>query len=439
MKNHFVTDPPGFKNAWQEQSFPLHNAQSLDPLMDRIGNAQLVLLGEATHGTHEFYTWRTAITKRLIEEKGFRFIAVEGDWPDCYKINRYIKGYDHQTRDELQLLGEFSRWPTWLWANWETAALVSWLHEYNSHKPNSEKAGFYGLDVYSLWESMDALVHYLDKTDPLSASLARKAIQCFEPYHQDGRHYAQAQLSLPGSCKEPVIRLLQSIRSKAAFYDHDPEAALNSEQNAVIAVEAEKYYRSMVGFDHLSWNIRDQHMHETLQRLMAHHGKQARGIVWEHNTHIGDARYTDMESAGMINLGQLVRNQYGDKNVVLVGFGCYKGQVIAGREWGAPMEIMNIPPARKGSMEALLHEESAENRLLLFNRSNRRERFKKNMLHRAIGVVYHPNREQYGNYVPSFVNDRYDAFIYLDETQAVHPLPAQADLHKTPDTYPFEL
>ncbi|HZG24344.1 MAG TPA: erythromycin esterase family protein [Chitinophagaceae bacterium] len=423
-------------NLKYENEYPISSSKDLDPLMERIGDARIVMLGEASHGTHEFYTWRSQITKRLLQEKGFNFIAVEGDWPDCYKINRYIKGFEKQVASELDILKQFNRWPTWMWANWEIASLVKWLKEFNGDKPANRKAGFYGLDVYSLWESMETLVEYLDKNDPSAAAKAREAMKCFEPFGEEGHLYARAPLS--SSCQQKVSRLLDEVKSKSAFYDHDLEASLNSEQNAVIAVNAEKYYRSMVMFTEESWNIRDRHMEETLTRIMQHHGSGAKSIVWAHNTHIGDARYTNMDDKGMVNIGQLVRQQYGDQQVVLVGFGSYRGSVVAAGKWGAPAEVMQVPAAKSRSVEASLHEQRAANHMLIFDRNNGKNPFRKTMAHRAIGVVYHPERDHSVNYVPSLLSDRYDAFIYLDHTTALHPLDVRVDAPKTPETYPFE-
>ncbi|WP_423146189.1 erythromycin esterase family protein [Rubrolithibacter danxiaensis] len=422
----------------KERTFPLKSAKDLDPLLDRIGDARCVMLGEASHGTHEYYTWRTAITKRLIQEKGFNFIAVEGDWPACYAINRFIKGYSDKNKKTTEILAAFERWPTWMWANWEIVSLIDWLANYNKSQYANKRIGFYGLDVYSLWESMDTLVEYLEKNDPKAAALAKKAVRCFEPYGEDEHLYASSQYTLEDSCKEPLIQLLQEIRKKAPVYDHDLEAALNTEQNAQIAVNAEEYYRNMVGFNDNTWNLRDTHMVETLNRLFEFHGHGAKAIVWEHNTHIGDARYTDMKKAGMINVGQLVREQRGDKDVVLVGFGSYQGTVIAGESWGAPMGVMQVPEARPESVEEILHSESAENKLLIFDSKNKKERFNKIMPHRAIGVVYNPPYEKYSNYVPTVLNSRYDAFLYIDVSTALHPLYLEPDGHKIPETYPFE-
>ena len=417
--------------------YNLNSSKDLQPLIDDIGDASVVMLGEASHGTHEFYTWRTAISKRLIEEKGFRFIAVEGDWPDCYKINRYIKGYKSSGESSIQqILQNFDRWPTWMWANWEVAALSEWLKEYNANLLADKKIGFYGLDVYSLWDSMYNMVHYLEKEDTKAADMVKKAIQCFEPYHDNEQMYAYVSLT-EHSCRDKVLALLKEIRMKAQFLDGDREAGFNAEQNALISVNAEKYYRSMMSFNNESWNVRDTHMMETLDRLINFHGNNSKAIVWEHNTHIGDARATDMKREGMINIGQLAREEYSPENVYLCGFGSYTGTVIAGEAWGSPMEEMQVPDARKGSIEEVLHNELNDNGYILFSEKNDSKKFEKALPHRAIGVVYDPEREKYGNYVTSFMPQRYNAFIFIDETKALHPLHIKPIGEKIPETYPF--
>jgi erythromycin esterase-like protein len=272
------------------QKFTLKSKNDLDALMNRIGDARFVLLGESSHGTHEFYSWRAAISKRLIEEKGFNFISVEGDWPDCYKINRFIKGYETE-KNAQSILSTFVRWPTWMWGNWEIVSLANWMKEYNDRLPdNSRKVGFYGLDVYSLWESLDVIQKYLNENDPQTAKICKKAVDCFSSYNRDEHAYAMRSLSSP--CRDEVTRLLSEVRKKSPQYQYDPEDSLNMEQNSWVAVEAEKYYRNMVSFDDQTWNIRDKHMMDTLKRLVQFHGPESKAIVWEHNTHIGDARYT---------------------------------------------------------------------------------------------------------------------------------------------------
>lgn len=408
----------------------------LDPLMDRIGDAKYVLLGESTHGTHEYYTWRSALSKRLIMEKGFSFIAVEGDWPDCYRINRFVKGYADGGLNAVQVLKEFRRWPTWMWANWEIVALIGWLREHNEDVPEPWKVGFYGMDVYSLWESMDNMIRYLQKEDPAAATFVKRAMKCFEPYEQEGVEYARAIQKRLVNCVDEVLSLLREVRKNAPFYDGDREAGLNAEMNAQVVANAEKYYRSMVAFEDRSWNIRDVHMVSTLDSLMRFYGADAKAIVWAHNTHVGDARATDMRSEGMLNIGQLVREEYGEEDTVLIGFASHHGSTIAGRRWGGEMQKMLVPSAMKGSVEEILHSDSTENKLLLFNDEYLKERFDKWLGHRAIGVAYLPERDtEY--YVPTQLSSRYDAVMYFERTQALYPLHLQPDGHQVPETYPF--
>ncbi|MFN3405657.1 MAG: erythromycin esterase family protein [Cytophagaceae bacterium] len=417
---------------------PLESSKDLDILLEEIGNSRYVLLGEATHGTHEFYTWRTAISKRLIEEKGFNLIAVEGDWPDCYKINRWIKGYKDSGITITEVLQSFKRWPTWMWANYEVAALSEWLREYNSNGAHNNKIGFYGLDVYSLWESMEILVEYLEKEDPKTASYSKEAFRCFEPYREEDS-YANAIGELDEGCRKEVLDLLLEVRKNAKHYNGDKEAGLNAEMNALVIKNAEKYYTAMMSFSESSWNVRDQHMVETLDHIMKFHGSDAKVIVWEHNTHIGDARATDMHRSGLLNVGQLVRERHGKDGVYIVGFGTYKGTVIAGSGWGAPMKKMKVPNAKENSVEDILHNSLPENKLLIFGRNNSlNNRFESWLGHRAIGVVYHPEMDK-RNYVSTKLSERYDAFIFIDETSALHPLHIVPDAHLIPETYPFNV
>lgn len=411
--------------------------ESLDPLMDRIGDSRIVLLGEASHGTHEYYIWRARITQKLIKEKGFNIIGVEGDWPDCYRINRYIRNYESEENTSLEVLKQFHRWPTWMWANWEISALMDWLRSYNEGKSYNQQAGFYGLDVYSLWESLEAIINYLEKNDPKALETAKQAISCFQPYDREGQDYAMSARITPESCEDEVLELLQDIRQRVPLYDSDPEAPFSTEQNALTAVNAERYYRAMIQGGPDSWNIRDEHMTETLARLLDFHGPESKAIVWEHNTHIGDARATDMHRSGMVNVGQLVRERWGEPATVSVGFGSYKGSVIAGSSWGANMEKMEVPEARDNSWEALLHSSTPENKLIITGDVKEYPLMSKRHQHRAIGVVYDPYMESYGNYVPSLIPQRYDAFIFLDESKALHPIDTKKEKSLTPETFPF--
>ena len=419
---------------------PLKDAKDLDPLIDRIGDSRYVLLGEASHGTSEFYTWRTEISKRLIEEKGFSFIAVEGDWPDCYQVNRYVKQMPDSGDSATAVLHAFERWPTWMWANREVVALVEWLRARNRGKADEARVGFYGLDVYSLWDSMRAVTEYLERIDPQLAASARRAYNCFEPFAEDPQDYAHATAIVPTSCEDEALSVLKALRSKAPDYRADGrEGYFNAEQNALVARNAELYYRTMVRGGPASWNVRDRHMVETLNRLTHHHGPAAKAIVWEHNTHVGDARFTDMARAGMVNVGQLVREAHGDEGVVIVGFGTHRGTVIAAEEWGAPMERMRVRVARRGSFEEAMHDASVGDALLLFEDVHHGgvPGLEEPLGHRAIGVVYDPDAERWGNYVPTLMAQRYDAFLYIDETRAVDPLHMPVHIGaEPPETYP---
>ncbi|MDD2675737.1 MAG: erythromycin esterase family protein [Flavobacterium sp.] len=420
-------------------SLPLENPTDLDPLMNYIGDAKYVLLGEASHGTHEYYTWRAKISQRLIQEKGFCFIAVEGDWPDCYRLNRFAKGYLDSGKDILNVLTEFKRWPTWMWANWEIAAFIDWLKIYNESFPVDERIGFYGLDVYSFKESMNSIIQYLEKNDPKALAITKTAMKCFEPYGKDeGQSYARASSFIPELCEKEIIHMLTEILRNVPNYNHDLENVLSIEQNAFVTRNAEKYYRAMIRRGSTSWNIRDQHMVSTIDRLMKFHGKDAKIIIWEHNTHIGDARATEMISEGMVNVGQLLREQYATDDVVAVGFGSYKGSVIAGREWGDSMRKIKVPEAVDGSWEHAFHLASkGQNRLLLMNKVKDEKCLSSLIGHRAIGVVYNPEHERFGNYVPTILPKRYDAFIFIDETNALHPINIEVNGNQIPETYPF--
>ena len=426
--------------AISERASSLHTPAELDPLLDMIGDSRYVLVGEASHGTSDFYRWRAELSKRLIAERGFSFVAVEGDWPDCYEVNRFVKAYADSGGSAFEVLHEFDRWPTWMWANRDVVDFVTWLRDHNARLPAERQTGFYGLDVYSLYESMAEVVRYLDGIDPEAARTARRAYACFEPYAGDVQEYAHATTLVPTSCEDEAVSILSTLRRKAPEYAADGrEAYFNAEQNALVARGAELYYRTMVRGGAGSWNVRDYHMVDTLERLMRFHGPLARAIVWEHNTHVGDARFTDMARAGMVNVGQLVRQRHGDEGVVLVGFGSYHGTVIAAEEWGLPMQRMPVPEARDESYEGVMHRCGIPELLLLFDGSDDGGVPGLDTVrgHRAIGVVYQPAHERWGNYVPTILPRRYDSFIFLDHTEALDPLhmPVQVT-GEPPETYP---
>ncbi|MCU4975257.1 erythromycin esterase family protein [Halobacteria archaeon AArc-m2/3/4] len=417
----------------------LDDPTALTALREHLADSQVVMFGEASHGTSEYYQWRSRLSAQLLREHEFDFVAVEGDWTDCFAVNRYVKGFADAALEARDALSAFERWPTWLWANWEVLEFVDWLASHNETRGTGEMAGFYGLDVYSLFESMQALVDYLEGVDPDAATEAREAYRCFEPYGDDARAYARSIRFAPKSCEDEVVEVLSRLtedgRGNGDEGDH-PDERFSAEQNALVAKNAEAYYRAMVDGDSDSWNVRDRHMTDTLSRLLAHHESDARGIVWAHNTHVGDARATDMERRGRHNIGQLARERSDFADVTLVGFGSHHGSVVAAESWDAPMERLPVPPAKTGSYEDVFHRAGGGDRVLVSDELGANSPLATERGHRAIGVVYDPDRED-GNYVPTVLPERYDVFVYLEETSALHPLEMHAEREEVPELYPW--
>ncbi|MFC7534348.1 erythromycin esterase family protein [Actinoplanes sp. GCM10030250] len=402
---------------------PLRDPGDLEILLDRAAGARVVLIGEATHGTHEFYEWRAALTRRLIAERGFSFVAVEGDWPDCERVDRAVR----DGTDPRQALVRYDRWPTWMWANEETVDFTRWLHGWNAARPAGDRAGFHGLDVYSLWESMRSILTWLREHDPDLVPAALEAYRCFEPYAEDPNAYGWATQFVPAACEDSVTAMLAAVR------DRD----FGVWQNAEVVAGAEGYYRTMVRGGPEAWNIRDRHMDRTLARLLDRYGPDSKAVVWAHNTHVGDGRATDQADYGEVTLGQLARERPGDDEVLIVGFGTYRGSVVAGSAWGAHMESMPVPPARAGSLEEILHLTAPPCGLLVFPAGADGPDLLTTVLpHRAIGVVYRPERERWSNYVPSIIGQRYDAFLWFDESHAVRPLHTLRVDTREPETFP---
>ncbi|PLS17166.1 protein-L-isoaspartate O-methyltransferase [Bacillus sp. M6-12] len=408
----------------KEYAVPLSGTADLDVLVEKIGNAKIVLLGESSHGTSEFYQVRAELSKKLIKEKGFSFIAVEGDWPASQQVNRYVKGYDHKFTNAEDALRSFQRWPSWMWANREMIGLIEWMKTYNESGSAKAKAGFYGIDVYSLWESMEEVIRYLEKINSPDLQTARNAFSCFEPFMRDPQKYAVSSGIYSEGCIDEVTALLTQIRTNESLYPKTDEVSLNLKVNSLVSANAEKYYSTMVLNDAMSWNVRDLHMVAALNEVMDFYGSDAKAIVWEHNTHIGDARATDMAREGMLNVGQVVREQHNPGDVYAVGFGTYSGTVIAADEWGVNHDVKEVPPAILGSWEDVMYRTGAYDKMLFFD-DNNRHHFSAEIGHRAIGVVYNPEYERFGNYVPSVMSERYDAFVFLDQTKALQPLQLQ--------------
>src|SRR5437660_572620 len=359
-------------NAVHENAHPLTGAASdYDPLMDQVGDARFVLLGEASHGTHEFYRERAQITKRLIQGKGFNAVAVEADWPDAYRVNRFVRG-ENNDAEAIDALEGFKRFLTWMWRNADALDFVGWLRSYNEAQSDRLKAGFYGLDLYSLHASIQAVFGYLDKVDPDAAKRARYRYSCFEHFAEDTQAYGYAaSFDITESCEREVIEQLVELRRRAADYaSRDGRVAQDefffAEQNARLVLNAERYYRSMFRGRVESWNLRDRHMAETLDALDTHlqaQGQQAKVAVWEHNSHLGDARATYMADYGELNVGQLVRERYGSE-AVLIGFTTYAGTVTAASEWDGAAERKRVRPALEDSHEASFHNSDMPSFLL---------------------------------------------------------------------------
>ena len=400
---------------------PLRGPIDLTELVERVGGRRYVCIGEASHGTHEYYWWRGELSKRLIAEKGFNWIGVEGDWPDCWRINQWVRGQGDDQRTARELLGDFERWPTWMWANVEVSEFITWLREWNRLRPSSEQVGFYGLDVYSLWDSLRVVMGWLHANAPEAVSAANEAWQCFDPYGEDPQRYAWATRLVPQSCEGDVVDLLVKVRSRASTTENRDDAAFDAVQNAEVAAGAERYYRTMVRGDRESWNVRDVHMADTVDRLSAHLGPTSKGLLWEHNTHVGDARATDMASAGMVNVGQLIRERHATEGVALVGMASYAGTVLAASSWGENDHVMSVPRAAVGSHEDLLHETLGAPAVVVFGDRRSGPWLAATRGHRAIGVVYNPDRE-FGNYVPTVMGARYDALLWFERSRALTPL-----------------
>ena len=434
-------------NVVREAAEPLTgSASDYDSLLDLVGDARLVLLGEASHGTHEFYRERAQISKRLIRERGFCAVAAEADWPDAYRINAFVRGAGDDL-DSVEALGGFKRFPQWMWRNADVLDFMGWLREHNDGLRSLEKCGFYGLDLYSLHASIEAVLGYLTKVDPDAAILARHHYSCFDHFGRNTETYGWATgFGMAPTCEEQVVGELVALRRKAMDYlQRDGQVAAEAyfcaEQNALIVRDAEQYYRTMFRRDHSSWNQRDTHMMRTLMALTDHLGKQrphAKIIVWAHNSHIGDARATQMCERGEWNLGQLVRERFGHR-AVLVGFTTHSGSVTAASDWDSPAERKTVRPSLEGSYERLFHEtETARFWLDLRKHSKIRALLRAPALERAIGVIYRPDTERTSHYFTARLSDQFDAVLHFDHTRAVEPLERTAEwtLGEVEETFP---
>lgn len=421
--------------------------QDFDSLLECIGEARFVLMGESTHGTHEFYKFRAELSKRLIREKGFQAIAVEADWPDSYRINRYIRGWGSDA-EAVDALSGFQRFPTWMWRNADVLDLIGWLQAHNEQVVlPTEQVGFYGLDLYSLYTSMDEVIAYLQTVDPVAAEEARRRYACFVQYGEDPQEYARATgWHFLRSCEQEVVEQLLDLRREALKYMQQEgivgeEAYFCAEQNARLVQNAEVYYRTMARGTITSWNVRDQHMMETLEALVAHFDKRghpAKIIVWAHNSHLGDARATQPGEQGEWNLGQLVRQKHRHETFLL-GLTTYQGTVTAASEWGGPAQRKAVRPALTESYEALFHETQVPKFFLSMKKDKAlAEALRNRLLERAIGVLYFPATERQSHYFTASLSQQFDGILHIDTTRAVEPLERTAEWRPgdEPETYP---
>jgi erythromycin esterase len=411
-------DDRSFKTLITSNMVHLKSQESLDPLIEKASGKKVVFLGEATHGTSEFYSWRDSISRRLISEEGFNFILVEGDWASLFLLNRYVKGLsDFSSAKEV--VRQFNRWPSWMWRNEEVVELSEWLRNFNKNRQLHEMVGFYGMDVYDEWSSYDEVITFLEEYDSSLAGNIREYYHCMKIFGRDSWQYAGAVSRGYNECApflKTAFDLLEgTLQSDDNINDYDK---LYVVQNARVFKNAEKFYRKAVSDQGESWNSRVTHMFVTLQTMLDYHGQDAKGIVWAHNTHIGDARATDMALQQQVNIGQLAREHFKPENVLLVGFGTYEGKVTAGRQWGHERLQLPLPEAIPGSFERKLKRASNGDYLFIIDQKLKQHPYISERIgHRAVGVVYNPERERLGNYVPTIPGERYDVFIFIEKTR----------------------
>lgn len=406
--------------------------ENYSSLLNKIGNARFVLIGEATHGTHEFYQTRAEITKQLILQKGFMAVAIEGDWPDAYRIHRYLQGKGNKENIDAAL-SDFKRFPTWMWRNQTLVPFLKWLRTHNDNLPSLKKMGFYGLDLYSLNSSMQAVIDYLSKVDPEEAQRARQRYACFDHLGFDPQTYGYLTTEgLKKPCLKEATEQLLELQHHAFDYARKDNMSERDEfffaaQNARLVKDAEVYYRSMFEGRVSSWNIRDTHMLETLNvladHLESHFNQPAKIVIWAHNSHVGDARATEMGEKGEVNIGQLVREHHGVENTFSIGFSTYQGYVTAANDWGDPAQHKRVNPGIAGSYEELFHHLKYPNFLLDLDINDQLEHYLNiPRLQRAIGVIYRPDTERYSHYFFTRLPYQFDCIIHFDQTTALQPL-----------------
>jgi len=426
----------------EDAAEPFNNPESADlsSLLERIGDAKVVLIGEATHGTSEFYRLREQITRELIEKKGFNIVSLEADWPDAAHIDRFVRNTDISLPEDEP----FTRFPTWMWNNGEVLRFVKWLKNYNENRSGKdEKTGVYGLDFYSMFSSIKAIIDYLEDIDPSLAETARNRYGCLLPYENDPARYGAAAMSDQyKKCEKDVTDMLYKIlthRVEAA--EKDGTRYFDALQNARLVTNAEKYYRSMYLGAQSSWNLRDSHMFDTLKSLMDHRGEDARAVVWAHNSHVGNASATEMGARGEHNIGQLAKEEFGE-NAFNIGFGTDHGTVAAAHNWGGKMNVMKVRPSPTETLENLMHQVGHDSFMLPLHKEGHEEltgKLEESRLERAIGVIYRPQTEMQSHYFQASLPNQFDEYIWFDRTRAINPLPQRKKEEGVPVTYPFGL
>ncbi len=407
---------------FREKGIELSDAADLVPLLERASGHRLVLLGEASHGTSEYYTWRADISRRLIEEYGFDFVIVEGDWPLAFRVNKHVKHLEDPVVETREAMRHFTRWPQWMWGNREVKELISWMHEHNSGLPEPQRAGFYGMDIYAHEEGINDVIAFIEQSDPSAARTARNNYRCFTR-HRDMQAYLQMVHQTRDHCGDDIEAVHQLLEeNREAWMAADSLRFVRAWQGSRMVIHAERHIRGNLTRGPESWNHRVEHFYDAARNLLEWYGDDARGIVWAHNTHIGDARATDMRNAGMKNIGQIAREEMGEDQIYAIGLGTYKGEVLAARQWEGSMELMQVPAAIPGSYEHLMQQAGISPMLMLFDNPEEHQPLLQPRGNRAIGVVYHPERDAAQNYVQTIMPLRYNAFLFFEETQALTPL-----------------
>ena len=419
------------------------DSHAIDELAARAASSSIVLIGEASHGTEDFYAMRAALTRRLIADHGFRAVTLEADWPDTFRAHRYVTGRSDD-RDALAALADFRRFPAWMWRNDTMREFVDWLAEYNRARTGDQQVGLFGLDLYSLYGSIESVLAYLDRADPAAAARARTRYRCFEHFGDDPQGYAIGVMQGVDSCEDEAVAQLVELRRHAMLPLKGgagaDEEVFSAEQNARLIRNAEQYYRAMFRGRNESWNLRDRHMAETLDMLRERLGPDAGIVVWAHNSHLGDARATEMGRRGELNLGRLVRERHGAK-ACLVGMSTYTGTVTAASDWDAPAERKRVRPGLAGSYETLLHEAGQASFWLDLGDRACADALADERLERAIGVIYRPQTERWSHYFGARLPGQFDVYVHIDETHALRPLELEVgwSAGEPPETYPTAL